>query len=337
MRTLYAHGDLPQSFLVALEGLVTEVRRLDLRSHRKRAVLETVFDGRTLYVVQMNLEDESQPIGWGRAELDLRGTVLESQAQELGLKAAAMRYFRDRSLFAQALCIFPSGATFPAIDESLRATLEPIGRFTVRFSEQVKLGLPRNFFTRRESLLPWVRAVREPNWTTIVHPYIDVRRSFEMLIADNALLLEHVPGMWESDNLLCPDVLMFDGSKVKAWRYTESRVARFARPDHWDTAKVPPTEVSDLERWWHRLERLVGVLREDFAAVLPLNFHFVEDGEGRWEFLNIRPGFRPSFLAFDDRDPHVVKEAADLETWDGASPILLRFTCARGGESGSFP
>jgi hypothetical protein len=66
---------------------------------------------------------------------------------------------------------------------------------------------------------------------------------------------------------------------------------------------------------------------------LPLNIHFVEDEEERWQFLNVRRT-QPLSTTFLDRGSfHVVATAKDAEAWDGLRPILITTRVERGQES----
>jgi hypothetical protein len=79
---------------------------------------------------------------------------------------------------------------------------------TVRFSYKNQVNLPRNFFKTKDELKLWIeQLVISKKWELIVHEYLNVRRNFELLLHKTYLLLEHIPGMWESDNMLNPDVI----------------------------------------------------------------------------------------------------------------------------------
>ncbi len=232
--------------------------------------------------------------------------------------------------------MFPPETDISCIADSVAETLPSSGGFTVRFSHDTEMGLPRCFLQDRDEIAGWVQNCRRRKWTTIIHHHISVRHSFELLLADSFMLLEHIPGMWESDNVLDPDVAIVDDEQVRIWRCARSRPARFAQPDGWHESSVMPLTQSELGDWVTRLGPVVSQLREDFAGTFPLNFHFVEDDKGRWFFLNIRPGFDLDIPVIDQRPPHVVSGASDLDSWDGKSTILLRFSSARGAERRIF-
>jgi len=331
--TLHERSQLPIWYLEELESVVRDVQRLiSDRRVSARALLETGSVGRRLYVLQMNLTSlpsvmTRQP---SKRSCTVGGSALQRRAQALGVKGAAMEYFRSVGLFEAPLLVFPPNCSVASIKSTL--TSMPPGALTVRFSRGENLGLPRTFVTGRDQVVPWISSTRKKGWAAIVHPYLEVRSSFELLLTKESMLLEHVPGMWESDNVLDPDVVYIHGAQAYAWRCTRPRTARFAQPDGWRDLTVSPKRISDLRCWGERLSVLREVLRQGFGEALPLNFHFVEDTKRHWYFLNIRRGFDLDMPLLLGRAPHIVREASDLESWDHQSPILVRFSNSRGAE-----
>jgi hypothetical protein len=330
---LRANERLPESFLDELRLVAHEIQDL-ISDSSVDALLETATDHNGIYVFQLNLVGVAHALGAQRRPLNFNigATVLAANEPSLGAKGAAMSYFHSTGLFDLPLCIIP-----PNIDES--TTIQELQKlpkasgYTARFSHNAEIGLPRCFRSDLESVTEWVLSSRKDAWTTIVHPYINVRSSFEILLTDDSVLLEHIPGMWESDNSLDPDVLIVDNLQARSWRCTQPRPARFAYPDTWREETVKPLSIVTMKQWTERLNTITEELRRDFRAALPLNFHFVEDSARRWFFLNVRRGFHLDMPAVAQLPPHVVKDVADLDTWDHRSPILLQFTSPRGAET----
>ena len=299
------------------------------------AVLETATDEKKLYVLQLNMVGITHALSPQQSflQFDTQATVLEADEPSFGIKGAAMKYFHAAGLFDLPICVFPASSEVSTIADDVAIDLPESSGYTVRFSRNTEIGLPRCFKPDLDSAINWIAASRKPGWATIVHPHIDVRRSFEILLSGDSVLMEHIPGMWESDNILDPDVLIMDDGHVRAWRCTQPRPARFANTDSWHEETIQPIPSSLMRQWAERLAAILGMLRRDFKASLPLNFHFVEDSGGQWHFLNVRRGFALDMPAVAQRPPHVVREAADLDKWDRHSPILLQFTTARGAET----
>ena len=326
---------LPEEFLNELGIITRDVERIvgDV-GLSSEAILEVATNGQCLYLLQVDIVGKSHAIVPRRTTLgiNLRKTPLATDSAKLGLKGAAMKYFRESGLFASPMCILTEACEKSEIANAIADAL-PLGEnYTARFSHSSDLGLPRSFLRNRSEIAEWICATRKKGWAAIAHTHIDVRHSFELLLTQAVSLLEHIPGMWESDNTLDPDVLLFDDQQVCAWKCTHQRSARFAHPGAWSEAMIQPSELHDFHSWADRLLPIIGRLRRDFQAILPLNFHFVEDSEGRWYFLNIRRGFELDIPAVTQRQPHIVSEASDLEQWDGQSPILIRFPTPRGAE-----
>jgi diadenosine tetraphosphate (Ap4A) HIT family hydrolase len=333
-RILRSSREIPASFVAQVHALADDVKQFLATTTSADAVLELASDGSAVFILQLDLVGNVHAVRATRPSLhvEMRGTVLEPYLTPLGVKGAAMHYFAQAGMFELPLCAFPANCDVATVEATARSVLPNDRGFTARFSKDIALALPRRFAPDLTSLIGWIRATRQEGWATIIHPHILVRRSFELLVTDSEALLEHIPGMWESDNVLDPDVLMFKASRVQAWRYAQPRSAHLAGTGHWKHETVAPVALADMKHWATRLAALVDTLRRDFAPALPLNFHFVEDNDGRWYFLNIRPGFRLDMPRISDEPAHVVRTADDLEDWNRTAPILLRFTAARGDE-----
>lgn len=257
-------------------------------------------------------------------------------AAMVGRKAAAMAYFRRVGLFDDRLLVIPPCSIDQAL-AGIRKVRVPHQGMTVRFSRGETLGLPRIFVRSGGELVDTLRRVHRPDWTTIVHPYIDVRRSFEANIEGMPWMLEHVPGMWESDNTLVPDLLQTtQDSRLEAYLYAFERSARVASTSGtWAILEALPTRKTQAQAWAEKFIPILAILRRDFQSQLPINVHFVEDNSQKWHFLNVRAGFRAtdSDTGLHVSEPYPVASIDDLNHWDGVRPLLFRATTERGNES----
>jgi hypothetical protein len=329
-----ASNQIPVEFIEQINALARDVHLLLRESRWDDAVFELASDGTGLSILQADKNVKLQRVSHDQSsDFDMRSTPLEALKISLGIKGAAMRYFSETGLFPLPLCAFPPECEVATMETTAQATLPKERGFTARFAMSSRLALPRQFSPELPSLLRWVESTRESGWATIIHPHIQVQRSFELLLTHSEALLEHIPGMWESDNVLDPDVLMFKNLDVLAWQFKKPRLAHLASTYRWELQTAPSVAISEMKQWTTRLTGIVDTLKRDFASSLPLNFHFVEDDEGRWHFLNIRRGFHLERPEVSETSPHIVTSAQDLADWNGRAPILIRFTAARGDES----
>ena len=266
----------------------------------------------------------------------LAGGVLDPSAAVVGRKAAAMAYFQRVGLFDDRLLVIPPCDIGQALAR-IRKIEVPLQGMTLRFSQGEALGLPRMFVRSQEELVDTLRRIHKEDWTTIVHPYLDVRRSFEANVENAHWILEHVPGMWESDNALLPDMLQkTQDSGLEANLYAFERSARVASTSGtWAILESPPTRKAQAQAWAEKFQSVLVTLRRDFQTQLPINVHFVEDNTQKWHFLNVRAGFhaKASDNSVRSAELHPIASLSDLDGWDGARPLLFRATTERGNES----
>src|SRR5262249_32061607 len=135
-----------------------------------------------------------------------------------------------------------------------------------------------------------------------------------------------------SDNAYSPDAISLSTDGVYFWKNGTSSNARFVTPNGVQIQTMRAFDAKDVTRRLPRLQDVIETLRRDFGSSLPLNFHFVEDTEGHWHFLNIRKGFRPNSERSIDGRQHIVATERDLKNWDRDTPIRLRFRSPRGLE-----
>jgi hypothetical protein len=205
---------------------------------------------------------------------------------------------------------------------------------TIRFSHAYDLGLPRAFVRSKHEAKSFIDRTWRSGWTLIIHEYIDVVSSFELLVANDTAALEHVPGMWESHSNVAPDYLSITREHVSAWRFKAARVGEFAELTGHKVSKrqVRPLDPDMLRSWANRFASIAVRIRRDFGDQLPMNLHCVADSLGTWQFLNIRRGFDVPTPKLYEGWAHSVSSLHDLSLWDRTSPILLRVSTSRGKE-----
>jgi len=257
-----------------------------------------------------------------------------SQEKNLGRKASSMKFFQKNNLFTKKMKIFRPYAKIHSIESSLASADMGLGPFTVRFSEGKSIGLPRKFVKDKYKAVQFIRARRRRRYTTIIHEYMNVVSSFEMLIDKNFVLLEHVPGIWESNNTLQPDVVIFSGGKIVAHRFSSNRLARFEGPDESIVQNIAPVDdahlnifASEMMRVWESFSEYRG------GRSLPVNVHAVWDGESdSLQCINVRPGFSIGDTSTSLNNFHIIRREEDIGTWDGISPIRVALRTQRGSE-----
>lgn len=152
-------------------------------------------------------------------------------------------------------------------------------------------------------------------------------------------MLEHIPRLWEANNVLEPDVVYYDSVKgeTELLRVKEPRQMIIQTPTAIDREFVEPLSFDFFESRLDKFKALHYKLINDFQSHLPLNFHFIESKENKIAFLNIRR-LNIKRKLFEDRryvrdgSFCYVKNEDDLNGWDGRTPILLRLSTERGKE-----
>jgi diadenosine tetraphosphate (Ap4A) HIT family hydrolase len=250
-------------------------------------------------------------------------------------KSEAMRWFHRVGLFKGKLKIYPF-LTKEKLYDNILNDFNFERSITLRLSYKNQVNLPRYFFNTKETLKEGLEQINIPNsekWEIIVHEYLNVRRSFELLLNKKYLLLEHIPGMWESDNILNPDAIYSDDKIAKTWIWNHEReILKFEdNPKDCNYYQSVTTDATLVE-WQTKLKDIVSVLRDNFKYALPLNFHFVENDAHEWSFLNIRKGFdvlRPKTVQIES---HIIRSISDIENWDGIKPLHLQISNQRHNE-----
>ena len=252
----------------------------------------------------------------------------EDSAQ--GVKYQAMRYFREHGMFSANILLFKKHTPLREIEKRLD-TLQTDQSVTVRFSAKQELGLPRYFALNAEDALRYLHRTAREDWSVILYNSIRVLDSYELYLSSDQTILEHIPGMWESDSRLFADAVFQNSGRTDYWLTTERRLAKIEDEEGVSWKIVKPASLECATALMDSLSPVIQKLKRDFADDLPLNFHFVRD-ECRFYFLNcrlsaqiIRKNGLPGTL-------HRVAVPDDVRTWDGRAAILFEPDLERGEE-----
>jgi hypothetical protein len=267
------------------------------------------------------------------AASDTSPTVAIPKAEQLGLKAAAMAFYAELGWFTKPLVIIPPHVSEQDRNHTIMANDLGGGPLTIRFSHRHDVGLPRLFVANTDEAMGRISQVANPEWTVIIHPYLDIRHSFEIQIEHHRTVLEQVPGLWESDAQVAPDVVLEEGESCVAFRVTDRRKIRLVGPNVSHEAEVAPLPATVFPLWAEKLRHVATTIRSKLATQLPLNLHCVSEDYVTWQFLNLRRGRAVSSPVTGIQRFLVVTTPVDMQAWDGVSPILLRVTTHRGGEN----
>lgn len=262
-----------------------------------------------------------------------RGIVLKNE-KNIGLKGAAMQLFHELNLFKEPVLFFSSDTPLYEIEEKIKNFEFGDKGITVRYSKGDEIGLPRIFASTKETGIKNIfHTLKHNDYFTIVHSYMEVARSFELLVDNDFLILEHIPGLWEADNTLEPDVIFLEGSEATILRVKEKRQKIISTPYSTKRIFENPEDLEMLKKWCQKVNQICNkIIRPKFKENLPLNFHFIEAIDGKWNFLNIRRMVRLSKRYVRGGSFFYVRNINDLAGWDGKTSILLKLSVARGEE-----
>lgn len=270
------------------------------------------------------------------AEIDTADASTEfapGVSKSFGSKAAAMQFFSQNGLFSKPLRIVKAGVPIGDAMNRIEGLFEDSDRITVRFSRGNDIGLPRAFVSDPSEAKLFLQSNYQRDFTTIAHEYIDVIRSFELLIGHDFAVLEHVPGMWESNITLHPDVISISGTSAEAFVFNSERVVKLEHSGETIELKNPISD-EQLNQFIQLLTDVADVVRGSSVIELPVNVHVVWDAiSDGYHCINIRKGFEPQLLVVGFQMFHEVKSTSDLSSWDGKSAIRLKLQTERGEEN----
>jgi len=252
---------------------------------------------------------------------DIGKIVATRLIHEYGLEGLPTRVVEDRGKLQQTLAELGADKTFV-----IRAA-----------STKEERNLPRAIGLASTDVVAWADHV-PLEYALIVQPFAPLIFSVELLISNEGMACELVPGMWELDNQFSPTLLRLEQSPSASqfvslewhsepvgahWHARGALVAELCRVDDW--ARAVLHDWVDLSRI--RLQRL----REYLGTPYGLKVHYAE-GHG------ISPQNIRSRLPADTRSvfqpitllhPPVIVAATTDVIPDGATEVLIRLGVAR--------
>jgi len=290
-------------------------------------VVEFGISNGNLFIFQIR---PTRDIKYGKNEI----SSFQHDEMKLGDKALAMEFFVKNNLFRERLAIIPKNTDVNQVSNLLNsAGFIQDDILAVRFSEKNVISLNRAFVKGTSAVKKEILLNNKSKLTTIVHDYIPVKRSFELIVDEGFWLLEHVPGLWESDNKLQPDAIYFKDDLLNIWQFNEIRLAKLQNELTTEYLAVKPSELTRMEKWADQVKIIVKTFRNNFEGRLPINIHFVEDAKGRWQFLNLRPASIFEEVVVNNAKEFVISKLEDFYKWDKASALVLSLSINRGEES----
>lgn len=255
---------------------------------------------------------------------------------KLGLKACAMVYFKSQGLFKPRLQIYEPQPTGHLTELIIKSDIISSG-MTVRYSYKNKLGLPRAFFQSTKALIEFIHKTHEPQWTTIIHEYFSIDRSYEINLERRGWSIESVPGIWESNNIQQPDEMHCKNGTCHARIFSKERVGLSISPSGSYKTEAKPLTRNKTILVANKLTPIISTLRSDLLDALPINIHFIETNTHDWNFLNIRSGYssEEQTATIGRNKPsncYIAKSIQDLSLWNGKTPLVLSFPIERGKE-----
>lgn len=264
---------------------------------------------------------------------DNKDDNLLPRQDDIGLKGASMIFFNENKLFKHPICFIEPNTPVNEITAKIMETNFGTKGITIRFSYGDEIGLPRDFFDSKGEALKWFIKEWKPNWLGILYGYMHVQHSFELYLEKDYFVLEHIPGVWESNNSNEPDVIIETKTKTTFLRTLKSRKALYIEPDGRKYGETGPVDFDTMGQWRENFRDARRILERKFSAHLPLNAHFIADDSSEWSFLNIRKIKQLKRISTHRRGTyHIVTSINDLKSWDQRKPILLQLVTERGTE-----
>lgn len=252
-------------------------------------------------------------------------------SKEVGLKAEAMKSFHAMGLFPKELLISEPGERLEVLEQKIREMDELDGPVTVRYSCDRALGLPRCFAVDREEALKFIKDTYRKEWSVILYQSISVKNSYELCLDCDKSILEHVPGMWESDSQIAADLWIYENNQVTTYAVNNVRNAKYESSSGITYTAVKPYTEVELRQIAFSILPYIQTLRRRWTINRGTNFHFVQDKNGNFFFLNHRElSSCPEWNSM--RVPlTTIHSTEDFASWKGGD-VLLKINLKRGEE-----
>lgn len=260
----------------------------------------------------------------------------DEQKYQLGLKAEAMMFLKHINLFPEELLVFDKDTHIFEIERKIMGMSSLNERLTIRFSFHQELGLPRHFAKTKLETVQYIKENRKAMWTTIVHNSINVNRSYEVYMDKEKIIIEHVPGMWESDSKLRADFIVIKDNNMFIERVVGERKAKFENCFGVSIENSKPFKKDELREKVRLIYKDLMIVKKKWREKYPINLHLVEDEKERFCFLNIRPASDIEFFLRPAKQLFEIKDRNDLDKWNQEDDLVLRLDIGRGEENRLF-
>lgn len=255
----------------------------------------------------------------------------ENAKADIGMKAEAMKRFHAMDLFQKKLLVIEQAGSITEILHRIEHAKWLDGQITVRYSHDRRLGLPRYFAPNKEKAVEFIRKTWQTGWTIIIHESIDVKHSFELYMDHEKTILEHIPGMWESDNKSAADLWIFQDGTVTAYAADMERTARYESSGLKSYQVVKPYHEVEMKQIASAVFPYIQFLRREWTIEESVNFHFVCDDNEHFFFLNHRKISKIPNWYEKQKELTVIRSREDFKKWNGGN-ILLKIDLKRGEE-----
>lgn len=234
-------------------------------------------------------------------------------------------------IISKKLLVIEQAESITEITKKVEAAMWLDGQITVRYSYDCRLGLPRYFASNKEDALSFIKKTWQSGWTIIIHESIHVMNSFELYLDQEKAILEHIPGMWESDNKSATDLWVFGDGKVTAYAAGMNRIARYEGAALEKHQVVEPYNEAEMKQIASLVLPYIQILRREWIIEGGVNFHFVRDDKGHFYFLNHRKICEIPDWYEGQEKLTVIQSKEDFKKWNGGN-ILLKVDLKRGEE-----
>lgn len=252
-------------------------------------------------------------------------------SREVGLKAEAMKKFHATGLFPKELLISEPGERLEVLERKVKEMDGLDGPITVRYSCDRTLGLPRCFAVDREGALKFIRDTYRTDWSVILYQSISVQNSYELCLDCDKSILEHVPGMWESDSQIAADLWVYKNNQVITYAVNNVRNAKYESSSGITYSTVQPYTEAELRQIAFSILPYIQTLRRNWTINCGTNFHFVQDDNGDFFFLNHRELSSCPEWNSVNTPLTIIHSTEDFASWKGGD-VLLKINLKRGEE-----
>lgn len=296
--------------------------------------IEWAYSKSRIYILQARPLMKKMPNGLDLpcSQVQPGRKLLFEQYNDNGMKWNAMKFFIENGMFEKKALLLEAHLSLDEVKRRLYDAEFLEGALTVRFSYKNQIGMPRAFAPGKQEAYEFIKK----NWTEecalIIYESIFVQDSYELYMDTEKFILEHVPGIWESDSKLLADSLVIRGEDTEFWRVEVSREAKFE--DYLGCSKriVPPLLRKEFVQEREQLWKYVDKIEKLGNQAYPINFHYVKDNRRRTYFLNCRFSEHITDFYAVGKEAYPVKSCGDFEGWNGQMPLLICPDLDRGEE-----